>query len=90
MSRIYMHTCICILKGPILLCTCYTICIQISCCTICIQKLQISFAKEPYKRDNILYTYRYHVIQYVYRPRMKKSHSKRHELVDCPLFTIAR
>jgi len=24
------------------------------------------------------------------RPRMGKSHSKRHELVDCPLFTIAR
>ena len=23
-------------------------------------------------------------------PRMQKSHSKRHELVDCPLFTIAR
>jgi len=26
----------------------------------------------------------------VNRPRMDKSHSKRHELVDCPLFTIAR
>ena len=24
------------------------------------------------------------------RPRMESSHSKRHELVDCPLFTIAR
>ena len=24
------------------------------------------------------------------RPRMGKPHSKRHELVDCPLFTIAR
>jgi len=24
------------------------------------------------------------------RPRMEKSNSKLHELVDCPLFTIAR
>ena len=24
------------------------------------------------------------------RPKMGKSHSKRHELVDCQLFTIAR
>jgi len=24
------------------------------------------------------------------RPRMEKSHSERHELVDCPLFAIAR
>jgi len=26
----------------------------------------------------------------LFRPRMDWSHSKRHELVDCPLFTIAR
>jgi len=24
------------------------------------------------------------------RPRMEKPHSKHHELVDCPLFSIAR
>ena len=30
------------------------------------------------------------VVCFTHRPRMEKSHSKHHKLVDCPLFTIAR